>query len=1292
MKISFEVAQHKLIYVFGAPNDAHKGFLKIGETTLTTKIPAKNLKPNCPELNRAAHARIRQYTRTAGVYFKLLHTELAVDKKGNSFSDHDVHRVLKKSGVEQGDIGREWFRLDLQTARRAIDAVKQCKKFLKNIKPKDLREEIILRPEQEAAVNRTVEYFKRGGKDFLWNAKMRFGKTLCALAVVRDMNFAKTIIITHRPVVNEGWFDDFDKIFGGNDNFRYGSKFKGIDLADLQASKKHFVYFASIQDLRGSDIVGGKVVKNHEVFKEKWDFVIVDEAHEGTKTALGDAVIKELVKKKSKFLALSGTPFNLLDDFDADNVYTWDYVMEQRAKADWDKKFPCDHNPYKELPRMNIYTYDLGELSEYFDAQDMSFNFREFFRTDNERFVHEDDVKSFLDLLTNESDNNYPFSRADFREMFKHTLWIVPGVKEGRALSNLLKSHKIFGENNGFKIVNVAGNGKSDDEPADALKKVQRAIKNYEYTITLSCGKLTAGVTVPEWSAVFMLAGGFKTSAASYMQTIFRVQNPCNKGGVSKQNCYVFDFAPDRALNVIAAAVKASTRAGQTTDDQRRALGDLLNFCPVIAVKGSEMKYFDTAAKLLQRIKRVQAERIVNKGFEDTYLYNDTLRELEDDDWKKFVALKKIVGVTKSAKTTSVVVITDTGLTGEQREGDGTSTTIRRPLTDAEKEAARKAAVKSNAIKILHGVSIRMPLLIYGANVPFDEKITIEKFVDIVDDASWEEFMPKGVTKDFFRPFIKYYDPENFINAGNIVRERAKKADDLPPTERIKKIAALFATFKNPDKETVLTPWDVVKLHIDSVFDESFFTPDKKILEINSKTGLYPLYVACKIYRARLGKVDEKKTPIAALKRWDKTVAENIFIICKTPMAETITRRTLLGYRQGKVNAKCFDDLISTLKTKPAQFVDDVTKYQSWGKEGGKMFFDAVVGNPPYQSTGSGDNKTFAAPIYHEFIKAAYDENLTKHASLIHPARFLFNAGATPGNFAGNFLQNKHVRVVRYEPDAKELFKTSDIEGGLVITEFDAIKTFEPIGTFIPFDELRSIHEKVVVNNDNFQPFSKKISGRTPYLFTKKFHEENPNAKLKLSDGHLCDISSNVFAVLPEIFSSEEPTDADYFRVLGRLKNDRAYCWIKKDFVRGRVEEYIGEWKIFLPKANGRTGTIGKEIAKLISTPVIGKPTDICTDTFLVVGTFETPQEAEACLKYIKSRFCRVLLGILKITQDNTAEKWAKVPLQNFKPKKTDDDIDWSKSIPEIDEQLYDKYDLTDAEREFIERHVKEMT
>ena len=343
--------------------------------------------------------------------------------------------------------------------------------------------------------------------------------------------------------------------------------------------------------------------------------------------------------------------------------------------------------------------------------------------------------------------------------------------------------------------------------------------------------------------------------------------------------------------------------------------------------------------------------------------------------------------------------------------------------------------MKADAISILRGISIRMPLLIYGANVPVNEDFKIEMLLDdkIVDPASWEEFMPSKVTKKIFKEFIKYYDPEIFVGAGHKIRNLARSADELIPTERVKKIAKLFSTFKNPDKETVLTPFRVVNIHMsdclggwdffderhEKILDSPRFVDDRqvtadtlsntqaKILEINSKTGLYPLYVTYSIYRARLGDRDENDLTLEELRKiWDESVDENFFVICKTPMAKAITKRTLVGFREVAVNAHYFDDLINYLRNKPEKFIERILKKSYWKKGGGKMKFDAVVGNPPYQVMDNGAQAS-AKPIYNHFVDAGKKIG-AQYMSFIIPSRW-YAGGKGLDLFRDDMLEDKHL-------------------------------------------------------------------------------------------------------------------------------------------------------------------------------------------------------------------------------------------------------------------------------------------
>ena len=1328
--------EYKLIYVFAINDEAHKGLLKIGDTTIQSDASIDALFPNCKALNQAALSRIKTYTNTAGISIQLLYTELAVrmvkNKDGQqvlqAFRDYDVHRVLENSGIHKKKLknftSREWFEVDLATVQKAIEAVKKCQPNLSNMGKWEKFTPIVFRPEQEEAIEKTLKQFKTGSR-MLWNAKMRFGKTLSALQVVKRSGFAKTIIVTHRPVVDDGWYEDFQKIFYKTNDYTYGSKGHGATMEYLLNSGKKFVYFASIQDLRGSSTVGGKFDKNDAVFSLDWDLVIVDEAHEGTTTALGDDVIKNLVKEgngyDTKFLALSGTPFNILKEFD-DNIYTWDYVMEQQRKAEWDKLHFGDSNPYDELPELKIYTYDLGKIltdKSYVELEDKAFNFREFFRVwtgdikhDHKAmpataqegdFVHESDVWSFLNLITkDDTDSCYPYANEEYRNLFRHALWMVPGVKEAKALSKLMKKHPVFGCG-AFDIVNVAGAGDEEERSEDALQKVREAINNAEsdtYTITLSCGRLTTGVTVPEWTAVFMLAGSFSTSAANYLQTIFRVQSPCNKDGKIKRCCYVFDFAPDRTLKMVAESAALSTKAGKANESDRRIMGEFLNYCPVIAVDGTMMKAYDTN-RLLQQLKRAYAERAVQNGFDDTHLYNDELLRLDNLELGNFEELKEKVGASKAAPKTKEIDINSQGFTDEEYEE--LRRIERKPKRERTPEEEKrlqdmkdKQKLKNNAISILRGISIRMPLLIYGADIPIDEDITMEKLVDIVDDSSWEEFMPSGVTKELFKKFIKYYDQDIFVAAGRRIRTIVLSADEFTPTERVKKIAQLFSCFKNPDKETVLTPWRVVNMHMSDClggydfYDEAheqmvdephfvdhgkvtadtFANANARVLEINSKTGLYPLYVTYSIFRSRCAACCEEELDDAKLQQlWDAAVQENVFVICKTPMAKQITRRTLAGYRDIAVNAHYFDDLINMMKNKPRQFVDRVLKPSYWKQEGVKtMKFDAVVGNPPYQMMDGGAQAS-SKPIYQFFVQNAIALN-PNYTSFIIPTRW-YAGGKGLDDFRDEMLNDIHLSILHDCLTPESIFPNTNIRGGVCYFLWD--KHYDNSSDLVHV----ITHANNCVVSDSMRPL--KFDGLD--IFIRNVESISIIHKV-FADSRTTSLMTHISSRKPFGLDGNFIKSTDFVSDCSKLR-EPILCYGKSK-VTGYVEcnkiphhpEWIDVWKVFTPYANN----IGTELNDDNLNSFIGAPKTVCTETYIMIGMDLNLHrlECENICKYLKTKFARFMLSLAKTSQHATSKAYRFVPMQDF-------------SKPWTDAELYEKYGLTDEEIAFIESMIKPM-
>lgn len=1290
----------RVIYVFGIADEAHKGCLKIGETTLNEDI--SGIPEPCSKiLNDAAEERIKEYTRTSGTSFQLLYTEMTMFLAGGtvrSFNDKQVHEILERSGVARKifkDVNaREWYCCDLETVKKAISA---AKKGLRSLNPGDVTQgqtPILFRPEQREAIDKTLRQFKKGNK-MLWYAKMRFGKTLCALQVVREAGFRRTLILTHRPVVDEGWFEDYGKIFYDRRDHHYGSRTKGESfskLENLAENGDYYVYFASMQDLRGSEEVGGRFDKNDEVFSAQWDLLIVDEAHEGTKTDLGSSVIGALTKPETKVLKLSGTPFNLLDDYNENEVFTWDYIMEQRAKSEWDTQHIGEFNPYAGLPAIRIYTYDLGKSISGYADDEKAFNFREFFRTgESGNFIHGSDVDRFLNLLCKDDKNSlYPYSNDRFKKIFHHTLWVVPGVAAAKALSSRLQKHPVFGQ---FTVVNVAGDGDDDEESSDALQKVNSAIgedPDETWTITLSCGRLTTGVSIRPWTAVFMMAGSFSTSAAQYMQTIFRVQTPFNCQGRMKTECFVFDFAPDRTLRVFAETAHVSTRAGKQTASDRKLLGEFLNFCPIIAVEGSQMRHYDVE-RMMGELKRAQIERVVQDGFENGALYNDELLKLTDVDLKDFADLKRQIGATKAMPKTGDITVNDQGFTDEDYDDDGEEGDNKpaKKLTPEEiarrKEKKKKLEQRRNAISILRGISIRMPLLIYGAELKDeDSEITLDNFTDLVDDVSWEEFMPRGVTKRTFEKFKRYYDPDVFREAGKRIREMARAADRFSIEERILRVTTIFNTFRNPDKETVLTPWRVVNMHLSdclggycfydaefrnqleeprfvrsgSVTDEAF-DPEKQVMEINSKSGLYPLYCAYSIYRKRLEKVKGqpggKEESTLSKSLWDATLENNIFVVCKTPMAVSITKRTLAGFRNIKVNAVCYEDIVDRLSGN----IDTVTARicdgkNFWDKKDNKrMKFNLIVGNPPYQLMDGGNNAS-ATPIYNRFVDLA-KKIRPNYLSMIMPAKW-YNGGKGLDDFRKNMLSDKSMERLFDFVDGHECFPTVDIAGGVCYFLWNRDYKGNCSVTTHFKGKVTSMDRDLSECGDIFIRHKDEVTILEKVRSEKSFLEVYPRKPFGLP-------------------TTEKPTASGDIQL--RYNGGTGIYSSKKVKVNANL---IDKWKVITSRLTvehaGETDKNGMK--RIISTLEVLKPNVVCSETYLLLAAFDTENEAANFMAYMKTCFVRCLIAMVTATQQLARSNFRFIPLQDFTRS-------WS------DADLYKKYGLTDEEIKFIESTIKPM-
>lgn len=1300
--MKYKITQSRLLYVLSINDRKHQNLLKVGEVFVDNEVADS---PSKQELAKAVRTELDKRSYMRGITYHIEYVECTTYAGSTEcYKADDVYRTLRSLNIpcksldkykdpitgktEDADI---WFAASINDVLSAIKQIKDGNGAGYGA--------IKFRPEQDAAIKATVTHFKKPkGKAFLWNAKMRFGKTLSGLQVAKEMGYKSTLIITHRPVVDKGWHDDFKKIFGSMPQYSYATRMSDNDATGgdfysltrkVDAGERKLIFFVSMQYLRLSRFVGGKE-RNEDPLKKAimqydWDFVMVDEAHEGIEADAGARVMNKLKKENTRILSLSGTPFNLLDKYEEGEIYTWDYVMEQRAKHEWDDKHFGDPNPYAELPQMKILTFTLPKMirDEAIENNEV-FKFHDFFRVwteadkaslqrliDNEtsalkrvelqarlaeirvdKFVHEGAVRHFLDKLVEESDTSmYPFSTDEFRDHFKHTFWLLPGVKEAAALKELLDEHDIFGTDNGmFHIINAAGDGNIEDKDGSALADVEdnirgnakKNITKKEYTITLSCGKLTTGVSVPEWTAVLCMKGSENTPAANYMQTIFRVQTHAVLEGRQKTECYVFDFAPDRALTAVAETAKMAVDAKgagkkqmkRKQKEEEEHLEAFIKLCPVLSMDEGEMGKPFSANRIFEKLSNVYIERAVRSGYADNSLYNpDQLMNLTPEQEKALGDVHDLLGSMPASWKPEKITVNDQGL-GNDKEAEMvkfiyylTSSNVTpsrpsmsaetddngRPMTnddnwsdvmcapsqmfpylfisksrlvegiwtdfsqptlwkewtdpkkdtdDAKKKRDEENREKRARMSVLRGVSIRIPLLVYGAEINDDagEEITIDNFAsdEIVDQASWEEFMPKGFTKETFNILKECFDRSIFTGAAKRIRQMVKEADTLNTEDRINKIATIFSYFHNPDKETVLTPWRVVNMHLsdtlggwcflneefdgnytvenqfgenvnaarpvgmkldeegnvtfeNSVTRDVFGDYNARILEINSKTGLYPLYMAYSLFKSvkepewrKIHLTGERGKSTDAeqyyrqagddLEIWKDVLQDNIFVVCRTKMAVSITKRTLAGFRKDvRLNVRCYEhevsvndlisagvikktdegvekvdntyyfndheslpcDMINVLRAKPEFFQSDVVKGRDFwhvynsiptkdNEDINNMKFSAVVGNPPYQMTvakkDTENGQKAVINIFHYFQISS--EQLGQYTSLIYPGgRWIHRSGKGLEEFGINQINDTHLKKVEYFPNANDIFEKVGLPDGITIVLKDMNKS-----------------------------------------------------------------------------------------------------------------------------------------------------------------------------------------------------------------------------------------------------------
>ena len=1168
-----------------------------------------------------------------------------------------------------------------------------------------------LRPNQEKAVEAFMKAKDKGRTKLLMFAVMRFGKSFTSMCCANAMDAKIVVIVSGKADVKEEWkktvekianFDGFVFLDGGQ-----LSRDENIIKSNIESGKKVAI-FLTLQDLQGEEIKE----KHKEVFDSQIDLLIVDETHYGARAAeygkvlqnagLTKAQIKNELKQndiesvedidkevqkclKARItLHLSGTPYRILmsSEFSEDDIVSFcqftDIIDESDKWIDDNnkKEKPEDEweNPYYGFPQMIRFAFtpnesslqkikqlkELGKtatLSALLRPQsiekDAAGNYK--------KFENESEVCDLLRAIdgSQEDENIFSFFNYDKikeGEMCHHMVFVLPYRASCDAMQELITNNpEKFDNLSQYEIINIAGvDGNTSYPSVETIKsKIKRSESEGKKTITLTVNRMLTGNTVEEWDTMIFLKD--TASPQEYDQAIFRLQNQYivtyedAEGRTIKYNkkpqTLLVDFDVDRMFRL--QELKSQFYNANTDADGNEKLEARLNreleVSPIICLNKDKLHQV-TSANIMDAVREYsQSRSVIDEATDipvDDNILTDTeilsiIRNLLPIDSKKGITFKPTeeegddIDADNGGNTDSGEG-DNSGGSDDSQGGDGTETQPQ-PSQDEAKELAKK--LQTYYLQIL-----------FFAFLTESKVDNLRDIIDVLSSNDDNKRIARNLGLDRDKLDALHSKCSHFIhskldykikNINNLISDEAM--------EPIKRAEVALTQFGRMSDSEIVTPKNVAKDMI-AMLPDLENIEEVKFLDIASKQGEF----AYAIYN-RFATINE-------------AVKNNIYSLPTSKLCYEFTRKIykLLGIPVENVIVDFTTyDLIKENNEEKINRLKD-------------MKFDVIVGNPPYHIT---TERTSDAPIYHLFMDIAYD--LCNKVSFITPARFLFDAGKTPTEWNKKMLSDIHLKVVLYNPKSSDVFPNVDIKGGVAVTYRDASKDYGYIGTFTAYEELNSIVRKVKSKSEN--TLDTEIYVQNKFVLSELYNDYPHYQALIGSNGREKRLTTSIFD-FDEIFYDAKQNDNDLY-VLGLVKNVRIYKYIQLKYIE--PSDNIMKYKVILPKSNG-TGALGETL----STPLIGSPLMGYTQSFIGIGAFNNINEAEACLKYIKSKFARVMLGVLKATQDNNRDVWRLVPLQDFT---TRSDIDWSKSVAEIDQQLYAKYGLDESEIAFIESKIRPM-
>lgn len=1281
-------------------------YLKVGDTYRPVEQRLDEWRKYFPDLEKkfAAISKVDEeiYFRDFAVHYFLEH-------------DKQLHRLLPTDMEELPYYSKEFF--EYATDNDVAEAIHDIKEDFESNKGKyqfytfkerptqmtftykrgDKR--LVLRPNQKKTVANFTKAVKKDRNNLLMYAVMRFGKTFTALSCALSCDKYKSIlVVSGKADVKQEW----KKTVEGIKNFE-GFDFIDSDLLlrnphainETLGRKHRAVVFLTLQDLSGEAIKK----KHQDVFSRKWDMLIIDETHYGARAVEYGKVLrgsKKELKVEMKYVEssddyenneelkllravvrihLSGTPYRILmgSEFQKEDIiafYQFSDIVKDKEKWDTEHigKDDCNEwdNPYYGFPQMIRFAFQVNASSmkrmEEMRKNKVEYALNELLRPKatiknkdglHRKFVYEQEIIDLLMAIdgSKEDDNILGFlndERIKRGKLCRHIVCVLPYRASCDALESLIKEHQDEFKNLGqYEILNITGvenEGLYKDVRAvkDKIENLERLGKK---TITLTVNRMLTGTTVEQWDTMIYLKD--TASPQEYDQAIFRLQNQYireykdEEGHAIKYNMkpqtLLVDFEPGRMFRMQEAKAQIynvnTDKKGNTKLNER--ISEELRISPIIVVNKDKMKEVEPN-DILDAVNAYSANKSIMDEATDIPVDADLL--LNDDI---LAALKFLYPI--DAKK-GIKMPTNKG-EGDELDTDDSSCNNGREKESGNADNRKKEDV-DELKELQKKLSTFYSLILFFAFLTDSKVASLDDVIKQINAKDNKRIAGNiGLAREVLQTIRSLINPFVLSDLDYKISHMNQLAHDasIPVNERVERAMRKFGRLSTSE---IVTPSWVADMMV------GYLPTDKikkgmKILDIAAKQGEFAVAL-CKAYG------DKVRNSIYSLPTSSLTYefTRKVYALLGLPISHVIADFNTYDL----LNDKKKDILMSSLK---------------------QMNIGLVLGNPPYQDNAVGEQKTYNGPLYNLFLDKAYE--MSGIVEMIHPARFLTNAGSTPKAWNKKMLEDKHLVVRKYWE--KSIFDDTEIKGGVAISLRDSEVKGNPIGLFTPYQELNSIIQSVTGRKD-FKSMSDIVITRTAYRFTDKMHEDHPEALSQLSNGHPYDMSTNIFERLPQVFFDKKPNDGkDYIRILGREENTRVLKYVRRDYIR--PVENLDDYKVFLSKANG-TGAFGE----VLTQPIMGESGVGNTETFISIGKFSAVFEAKAVSKYISTKFARALLGALKTTQDITPEKWKFVPQQDFS---SHSDIDWSLSVDEIDVLLFNKYNLSEEERNFIKEKVQTM-